>query len=89
MVCVIDMNIFQLFSVLCLFVGVVLGSIFGYRGWGVLGAFLGLPIGLGGGYFFSVVVLFLLALLFKIMLGGPFFAPKHAPDASVEDETGT
>lgn len=86
---VIYMNLFEFFSIACSIAGMILGGIFGYQGWNVPGAILGVPIGLAGGYLFSITILFLMALVLKIVFGGPLFAPKHTPEDLDDDKTGT
>ena len=70
------MSLIELHWALWAIGGVIAGGIIGYSEWGVLGAAVGVPLGLVAGFIGLLASTLILALLFKAIFGGPLLKPR-------------
>ena len=69
--------------------GAIAGCAFGYARFGVLGAVLGIPLGGGGGFLAWGLVAVILAAIFCLITGDPFFPPKRTSTPESKTLTST
>jgi hypothetical protein len=73
------MNFFELLFAMITVSGLIVGTVLGvesHRFWGIL---LGVVAGFVGGFAIAYTLLFLIAIFFKLAIGGPLFKPRNPP----------
>ena len=79
------MTIFELMWFVLIVAGAVCGGRCGYAHFGTWGAVLGVPLGGGIGFLAAATAAFLLAVVFKTLLGGTIFPPR-APKSDASNK---
>ena len=82
------MNLFELMFFIAILGGACGGGVFFYSAYGVWGAVIGALLGGCAGYLIMAACMFLLAVVFTILWGGPLFAPRKAPEDDGPDGEG-